>query len=1540
MNEHTDIHAAIVDAVRRDSGKDYLVVTSELIAGADVLLHHAGLEKTVFADVVVGPVEHDRFTVAGTVNAFGAANSATLTVFIADNSARLSLVLKPGKAAGPDHEDWGFRSAFPFLFPSPGADGVFPVRNDSCFYDLSVDDPVFTISTFDDAKSGIVQGIQFGAQITLGNQFAALKRLPGTSGALACRGTIDIQGAVPDIQLTLAIEGFSFELAGGAIENVKLVLGTDAAAEYSQARLRGDVRLGQNADPIKVEASVLHGDFTWQFRVQLAKGELSLASGFAELAQLAGVGTTEFQLPEAIRGFTTFYLSEIWIGIDPSDKRIQYVSFGIASDEIWPTPIPDIEISDVRVGWTFQLGEPVHSHGYAFGKIELGRDEGKFGLEVEAQLPDFAIRAELPEGEKIDVDKIVNTYFDGVSIGRELIIDELRMSAEPGASDYELSIDISDNWPIVRDFSLSPMRFQIRNQGRSATGSMMAQFNLGKLAFVISATCPKGGGGWQFEGGSVATAPLPVGHFVEDLAAEFGVDIEFPEALDKLMVDRVHVAFDSEKKDFDFKISSRFPLDGHEVEVTFTAILTHSGNDAFKKEFTIVVTIGGEEFLVSFENQKTPGGRHGTSAEPVSIASIVAAYAHTDPSTDAPGIRDLVSPISPSLSEIMPDIKTPRAFLGYRQETRQKSKTSKWLFGVEFGAEIDFAARPPAIPVVNELLQGNFSFKLDGLQAVIAKEPFSSDELTFLKENVTFTLPPKGLQRASVLTNLTLGAGKHPILLEFGPAAGQPAEKSTVLTSSGSAEPAASANGGSVPAEGSGGETASGLSDGTYWIRFQKNIGPVHFQKIGIRYGGGKLGFGLDVALTTSGLTLSLQQLMIESPVDRFSPDVHLAGIGIEYDGGGAVHIGGSFLATEIEGETAYSGSAIIGAESFTLSAVGSYRDGADPSLYLYAFLDYPIGGPGFFFVTGLAGGFGYNRSIRLPTLDQLPSFPFVTMAMGGQPATAGKPAPPAPNLASMPAMLEDYLKTAPGQDWLSVGVRFSSYEMVQSFALLTAAFGTHFELSIMGLSRMSIPTGAPKPVAYAEVALTATFRPDEGVLRVDAKLTPASYVFSTDAKLTGGFAFYIWFNDDDFVISFGGYHPHFKAPSNYPSVPRLQLIWKVSDHLVVKGTAYFALTPAAIMAGGGLSAVWEGGSLRAWFDVGADFLMQWKPFHYEMQVHINIGATFSLHLLFVTVPITIHVGVELSMWGPPFGGIATVDLSIISFSVEFGSDRPAPEHLTWAEFSTSFLPQATDRKEPVLRICSALVRSGLVKDLSKKRMKRNAVRWLINPLHLEIVTATAIPAKTVRVVGGSGRVVKSVSIEDPDGAIAAAGDALGIVPMGVAPESFSSTFSIRLRKLGATNNSSIYKTLRFTLVRKAAAKAMWGHNGSGDSAFANGPPEAEATIPGAAFGLRLSAATPHPSRSREVPLKLLEFGRAPPVVTDLRMSTPQIDAVQPAPDMSFADRLAASESSRNRVIDALRSSGIATDAAQTNLTSLARDHQALFHEPCYRALG
>ncbi len=393
-----------------------------------------------------------------------------------------------------------------------------------------------------------------------------------------------------------------------------------------------------------------------------------------------------------------------------------------------------------------------------------------------------------------------------------------------------------------------------------------------------------------------------------------------------------------------------------------------------------------------------------------------------------------------------------------------------------------------------------------------------------------------------------------------------------------------------------------------------------------------------------------------------------------------------------------FAGRASLKMGAFGLTALGAYGDyQGQPSMFLYAFLDFPLGGPVFFFVEGLALGFGYNRRFIVPPIEQIHTFPLIAEATGT--------ALPAPGLKKTGeefatairqefALLEQYLPPELGHYFFAAGIKFNSFKIIDSFALLSVSFGQSLGFALMGVSKLSIPDakkgGTVPKVAEVELEFLVVVDPEEGFFGVRANLTPNSYLFSNLCRVQGGFAFYSWFKGEhagDFVVTLGGYHPRFLVPSHYPqaaSVPRLGFMWRLNDHLFLKGEAYYALTPKAMMLGGRLEARFgldtDLFGVNAWFIADADFLVYWKPFHYEGHIAVEIGAEFVVHTLFGDIHLGIAAGADLEIWGPEFAGVAHIKAKILLINVAFdvslgAAAKQAPQKIGWADFKESFLP-------------------------------------------------------------------------------------------------------------------------------------------------------------------------------------------------------------------------------------------------------------------------
>ncbi|MFB6456392.1 DUF6603 domain-containing protein [Chitinophaga sp. Hz27] len=639
-------------------------------------------------------------------------------------------------------------------------------------------------------------------------------------------------------------------------------------------------------------------------------------------------------------------------------------------------------------------------------------------------------------------------------------------------------------------------------------------------------------------------------------------------------------------------------------------------------------------------------------------------------------------------------------------------------------------------------------------------------------------------------------------------------------------------------------------------VPIERSFGPLYIDSFGLGWEDQRrlLEFLFTGNVALAGLKASVVGLTVGVPVtdptnfSKYTAD--LQGLDISFKGG-AVEINGGFVKTEtvVSGQNVivYNGVAVIKAGTFALMALGSYAEIAvspapnaskQPSLFIFAVLTAPLGGPPFFFITGVAAGFSFNRSLKIPDITGVQDFPLLkglsdgTFAEGEDPGTA---------LVALSKVVEPEV----GQYWLAAGIKFTSFELLTTSALLFISFGKEFEVNLLGLSFTSLPPKIPRQfaLAYFELALKISFKPSYGVISAEAQLTPNSFVLSKDCKVTGGFAFFLWFKNiptpagmipaGDFVISLGGYHPDFKKPAWYPEVPRLGMQWKLDisvGSISVGGGAYFALCPTAVMAGGYLNVAYQLGPLKAWLNASADFLIEWNPFYFNVGISITVGASFGTTILGVSITLRAELGATLKLEGPPTHGSVKVDWFVISFTIPIGSGKTqtTDNNISWKEFADAFLPPPAEagstmknarlkqrNTTPVQQVVKLNPESGLLND--------DGERWTIQPYPFMLTAKSAIPASAV--------IVTNSGFNQP-------GIKVGVRPMGYIDD-LNAPLTITLTDDRGNPVNLTDRKIKLIIDTNGAPSAMW----SKDPLDRNKAPQADdLLIPGASYGILLDA--------------------------------------------------------------------------------------------------
>ncbi|KAF2217281.1 hypothetical protein CERZMDRAFT_93332 [Cercospora zeae-maydis SCOH1-5] len=527
-----------------------------------------------------------------------------------------------------------------------------------------------------------------------------------------------------------------------------------------------------------------------------------------------------------------------------------------------------------------------------------------------------------------------------------------------------------------------------------------------------------------------------------------------------------------------------------------------------------------------------------------------------------------------------------------------------------------------------------------------------------------------------------------------------------------------------------------------------KKSGPITINNIGFAYKDDKLsiildaefllgpvtldllGFGLTInfAKRTDGEKKGLLPTLMDIGLDDIS--VSLGGMGVAFEKQ-PITIAGLYVHVNKPPVEYFAGGIVIGFQPWMFMAAGFYgktgptlpalppsasEDDKNKrkaeiqrltfeSVFIFLKLDGPLIEFGFANVSGITGGFGYNVDLRWPRISEVTDFPFVASGK-----TAGAPLDTLKKLTT-PGN-GGWVNPSLGSMWVAAGLKVDAFEVLSIDAVIAIQWSPSVKIGIFGVAICDVPSQkAEFKFAHVELGILATVDPGAGVMKIEAQLSPNSYILHPSCHVTGGFAMYRWWkptnaqlqgqesqhSDDDWVFTVGGYHPLFRVPAHYPKPDRLKISWSLDDTLSITGEAYFAITPKMCMAGGHLNASLNIGALSAWFDAFVNFLINYEPFYFQGDGGVSVGVRFVMDLWLVTVTINVEIGATLHIEGPPVFGTVHVNFWVFGFDVKFGSPKSAPDRLTLSDFYEAVLKTATKTGGSIARAHTFNCLSGLI---------------------------------------------------------------------------------------------------------------------------------------------------------------------------------------------------------------------------------------------------
>jgi hypothetical protein len=139
---------------------------------------------------------------------------------------------------------------------------------------------------------------------------------------------------------------------------------------------------------------------------------------------------------------------------------------------------------------------------------------------------------------------------------------------------------------------------------------------------------------------------------------------------------------------------------------------------------------------------------------------------------------------------------------------------------------------------------------------------------------------------------------------------------------------------------------------------------------------------------------------------------------------------------------------------------------------------------------------------------------------------------------------------------------------------------------------------------------------------------------------------------DATFVLSIGGFHPHFTPPANVPVADRIRVDISGTDNPRLRLEAYLAITSQSFQFGARVELHAAAGPLALDGWLGLDVLIQWLP-HFRFSAEISAGLSLS----FDGSPV-LEVSIDVLLEGPgPWHVKGSASLTLLFFTLTLPID-------------------------------------------------------------------------------------------------------------------------------------------------------------------------------------------------------------------------------------------------------------------------------------------
>ncbi len=1006
----------------------------------------------------------------------GANLDAVATFTVVGSTAEVAIVLT-GFPSG-----WSLATAFPTLqggwldrFTYTAVQFTLDSQNRAT---LPPDFPSqYGMAAYPAALAGqLVPGLSFQATLALNIDLPGITWLLGAA-QFPVSGAIGLLGTLPSVLLVgtpggaISVGSFS---AGFALSLVSsLVQPADGTAPVAltsclQAESDFTIALTNSTLSIPVYARTFSQDpVTLTIQSNLAQlSDLVLD----DIATLIG-GSVADQIPDGFPALDAIGLQSIALTIAPATQTVvsasALIAFQPAQSDSWK-PFGDlVEFQGMTITFTYLPSTSEVETGVACtAQIANGT------LEAGISLPETSFFCQLASGSTIDISSAIGDVPMGGIDCTALkffgsVKDNLYRFQAEVTSDWTLTIPESSQALGITEIGMD-LAYVSGTPPSAPTGEIVGTFTVAGVPLNAVADYDGPTGGWAFEGGTEGPQSIDIGAVVDDALNLFGLAL--PSTFPQLTLANLNISYNTATNAFALLGMASVTVAGTACDFGIE-ISTDTGSTVFDG----YLWIGDNAFQFAFSEGTATvlaGSWVSTDASPsLTLDDLLAAL-------------DLPLPALPSSVDLaltgaalVYDI-TNNVVIAVADTASYGSLLFVTSAGSLYGLSIAVTTslNLTNLPLVGAELAKIDTIEIDQLALAAANQPLATagpalnallaNYADFLPKDATyasFPTPGTGATTQVLLTaTFDYGSGTVPLALPLDGG-------STALP------PRA---GDRLPVRGEA-AAASPAADGTTWFDIQRSFGPLAIQRVGALYQSAKqsLWFEIDATLAFGPLSLTLQGLGLGSPLTDFSPTFDLQGFGVGYTKP-PVALSGGLVNLAPPGSTTvqFEGGLLIGAEDFIVEVLGYYGNNLGfPSMFIFGDVAHDFGGPPPFFVTGVALGFGYNSSLTLPTIDQVATFPFVEVlptSTFSQPNVFGGSTAPLTVLGTITGSNPPWVSAVKGDLWIAAGITFTSFELVNSQAMLIVEAGNNWS------SRCSAPRARNFPRAAATSSTpTSTWR-------------------------------------------------------------------------------------------------------------------------------------------------------------------------------------------------------------------------------------------------------------------------------------------------------------------------------------------------------------------------------------------------------------------------------------------------------------------------------